>query len=120
MARTKPCKFLLKDASSVTIDTDPQTGDTIRRVEKVVQKLDKDGNPMFEIKEVVVKKGCGCKGKKRTEKIVQKKIPITEKVIVEEKIETPTTSPSPLIICKLYGKVKKSFCEKCSTYKEKR
>jgi len=74
---------------------------------------------MFTIQEVTVKKGCKCKGNQTTE-VVQKKVPVTEEIWVEEVISQPqTVIESGLIMCKLYGKVKRTFCEKCSTFKQK-
>jgi hypothetical protein len=119
--KNKPCKFCIREMDSTVIEMD-EDGDEVKKIKKVVQKRDANGNLMYEIKEVKKKKGCGCKGKNRKEVIVRQKVPILEEVWVEDK--TPSkkrkkTVPDNRILCKLYGKVKKNFCLQCSTYKAK-
>lgn len=126
--RTEPCKFMVKNSVSKEQlgQIEVQDGVEVRKIKKVVQKLDANGEPIFEIKEVKVKKGCGCKGKNREEKIIKKRIPVTEEQWVTEEVpkmvkkEIDPNKVDELIVCKLYGKVKKSYCQKCSTYKERR
>jgi len=112
------CKFaLIKNLDSTTVVN--SDGSTIKKTKKVIQKIDENGQPMFTIQEVTVKKGCKCKGNQTTE-IVQKKVPVTEEIWVEEVVSHQQVSvESGLIMCKLYGKVKRTFCDKCSTFKPK-
>lgn len=127
-SRCDRCKFMIKKTrvgAEAEEIIEVIAGTEVRKIKKVVQKLDENGLPMYEIKEVTVKKGCGCKGKKRTESVIKKRVPITEEKWVTEEIHTKESRvisgnvvKEALVVCKLYGKVKKSYCEKCSTFKE--
>ena len=104
-----PCTFKLKDFEK-------PAGGQPQKVVKVVQKVDANGNPVFKTIEVVEKRGCGCGGKPKQEVKVQKQVPDTEEVTVEEVI---SSEDNKLVLCKLFGTVKRSHCENCKTYKGK-
>jgi hypothetical protein len=122
MNRTEPCKFSVKESYAES-KIEYIDGQEVRKVKKIMHKLDENGQPMYETRDVVVKKGCRCK-KNQTEEVVQKRVPVTEEIWVEEpvkvQVEKVINESEPMLICKLYGKVKKSYCQKCSTYKVRR
>ncbi len=106
-----PCFFKLKDFEK------PVTSE-IHQVKQIVPKLDENGQQVFKEIEVEVKKSCGCKnrdGTAQTEKVRQK-IPETMEVMTDV-IENP--DDTKMVICKLFGTVKRSHCESCHTYKAK-
>lgn len=115
-----PCKFALNQIPAQSVEVN-ENGQTVKKIKKLVQKLDENGQPLFEIKEQSVKRGCGCKGKKQKTEVVKKKVPVMEEIWVEESIDViQKASTEDMVVCKLYGRIKKSFCCKCSTYKKKR
>lgn len=128
MADRQPdeCKFFLKENKSSDAKEEIIDGEKVRKVKKVIQKKDENGNPIFEVKEVKVRQGCRCKGKNRKEKIIKKRVPVTEEIWIEKKVPNVKTvvkenkNNDGIIICKLYGKIKRDFCQTCSTFKKKK
>lgn len=112
------CKFTIRQEGGEVYET---KGDEVyKKIKKVVQKRDENDELVFETKMVTKKKGCGCKNKPKTEVTVEEKVPVMEEVWVEE-LADPNAKQSTgeeVVVCRLYGKVKKSFCQKCSTYKK--
>jgi hypothetical protein len=106
---SQPCAFKLKDFEKPTPST-PQ------KIKKVIQKTDANGNPLFKTIDVETLKGCGCGGKKKEKVIIQKQVPDTEELMVEEVV---VPEDNKLVLCKLFGTVKRSHCENCKTYKAK-
>lgn len=111
--QSHPCAYKLKDYEKPT----PATGET-QKVKKILPKLDENGNQVY--REVVIKKGCGCKNKKHDGHQAQttqtQKIPETIEVWVDEPVKPDAQK---LVLCKLFGSVTKEHCMNCKTYKVK-
>lgn len=107
-----PCYFKLKDFEK------PGSLSQTQRVKKTIPKLDANGNPIYKEVEVRRKKSCGCKNKDGSlqEETVKHQIPETEEVMVDVSM---SPDDNKMVICKLYGSVKRSHCEGCHTYKVK-
>jgi len=106
-----PCFFKLRDFEK------PVAGQ-MQKVKQTVPKLDENGKPVFKEIEVKVKKSCGCKnkdGSAQTE-MVKQQIPETMEIMVDQPV---SGEDGKMIICKLFGTVKRSHCENCHTYKVK-
>lgn len=126
--RNQPCRYKLKDMTKKVKPPSPseQTVEGVRKVKKVIQKTDENGNPLFKTIKTERKKGCGCKGKKRETVIEEKRVPDTIEVWVEEPVQAPAPQPeqtAPVteerqVLCKLYGTVPESYCQRCKTYKK--
>ncbi len=115
-----PCKFALNEIPAQSIEIN-ENGEKVKKVKKIIHKVDENGNPMYTTVEKTVKRGCGCKGKPQKTEVIKKKVPVTEEVWVEEPVQNSQKSGTEdMVMCKLYGRIKKSFCCKCSTYKKKR
>lgn len=118
-----PCFFKIKDFDK-GITSDPSTAvetlGTPIKVKKLVPKLDENGKVIMKKTKVPVKKGCACKGNQKTE-MVEQMIPEMEEVLVDSFIRETSTSQNngKYTLCKLYGTVRSTMCEKCKTYKKK-
>lgn len=131
--RNQPCKYKLKDMTSKL--TTPKQNEVVeggvRKIKKVIQKTDENGTPLFKTIKIEKKKGCGCKKNRKTE-IIEKRVPDTITVWVEEEIQEKTkeqiekesviqqVTETHQALCKLYGTVPESYCRKCKTYKKQR
>ena len=105
-----PCVFKLKDFEK------PQSNSTPQKVVKTIQKTDANGNPVFKTIETIEHRGCGCGGKPKTEVKVTKQVPDTIEVEVDEVV---VPEDNRMVLCKLFGTVKRSDCLSCKTYKGK-
>jgi len=129
--RNQPCKYKLKDMprknrpAAISPDN-VQIQNGVRKVKKVIQKKDEQGNPLFKTIKVEKTKGCGCKGRPKTKVVEEKRVPDTIEVWVDEPIlekAPPTPPPAPQqeerqVLCKLYGTVPEDYCQRCKTYKK--
>jgi hypothetical protein len=132
---TQPCRFMLKllPAKQTTIpnpeaNTNIQASETPgkRKVRKIIQRVDEQGNPLMKTITIEHKKGCGCKANKQTITTETKQVPDTIEVWVEEDIPViEQTAPIPpatiqvnekQALCKMYGTVSLAYCQRCKTY----
>jgi hypothetical protein len=113
-----PCRFEMQNIPATPVEK-KSDGTYIKKIKKKVPRLDANGNQMFEIKKVE-KKGCGCKGGGAT-KIVEQKVMLFDEIYEDVPLEDTkhATVPADMVLCRIYGKVKKDFCRRCSTYKAK-
>lgn len=106
-----PCVYKIKDYEKAS----PAQGEN-QKVKKILPKLDENGNQVY--KEVIIKKGCGCKNKANnaSPQTTTQKIPETIEVWVDEPIKPDAQK---LVLCRLFGSVTKEHCLNCKTYKAK-
>lgn len=127
----QPCRFMIKQMGPRPVIkkiqsnriTEPSDTPGKIRVRKTIQKTDENGQLLYEIKKVEIKKGCKCKGNQQTV-IEERKVPITVDIWVEEDApvepvaEIVETTMEKYAICKMFGQVPFSYCQKCSTYQK--
>lgn len=107
-----PCLFKIKNYE--------KTGTSaigVKKVKRIVQKLDSLGQPVTKIVRVPELKGCNCRGgsKVPTGKMIETKVPEVMEIWVDE---NTATNPTSLTLCKLFGSVACSHCLNCKTYKQ--
>lgn len=132
---SQPCRYTIKTfelaqpvAAPTPVPSTPSATPGMRKVLKSVQKVDENGNPVFKTVKVEVKKGgCGCKGGSAGGIVVEERqVPDTIDVWIEEPIPANEVQQSAQpafvgqavgqVLCKLYGTVPQSYCQKCKSY----
>lgn len=88
----------------------------VEKVKKTIQRIDENGNPVYKTVKVPVKKGCGCNGTSQSTELVEKQLPVMDDVWIEQ----PVNGDNTMVLCKLFGSVKKSHCLNCKSYKGKK
>lgn len=117
-----PCAYKLKDYVK---PGSPSAG--VEKVKILVPKLDANGKPIY--KDAVGNPACNCKNKGSTIPSIQNNgvafvensgTPTQVPEMVEVWVDRPISAEdSKMVLCKLFGAVRRTHCLGCKTYKTK-